>query len=73
MTNLPTPELQDDDWREIICPKCGGEGIWESAPWGYSHIDGHLLTEMITCETCGGSGGIWEQCEPITMEDLDND
>lgn len=61
---------QAENIREIICPKCGGEGMWESAPYGYSHIDGHLLTRTIVCEVCDGSGGIWIDADPINMDDL---
>lgn len=58
------------DVRIIICPACGGEGIWDVPTGHYSHLNGALITETRFCRECGGSGQVEVEVEPITVEDL---
>lgn len=53
----------------VECPLCEGEGEWESSPYGYSHIDGSLLTHTVTCSACNGHGVIEDAPDLLTLED----
>lgn len=69
---LTHPNHRDrEDWREIECPACGGEGGFESEPHGISREDGSLLTRWKRCDHCKGTYRVWERVVPITLEDLD--
>jgi hypothetical protein len=59
--------------RFVICPACGGEGLWEVLTGGYDPRDGQADGYTKVCETCGGSGQIEESPEVRAFEDLDDD
>jgi hypothetical protein len=58
--------------RVVTCESCGGDGGFESMPYGYNHIDGSPLTHWNQCSACGGSGEYWVDVQPVEMDDLEN-
>ena len=59
------------DLRMIPCPHCGGEGSWEVVT-GYDPRDGQPTGWIERCATCGGTGGIEEECPLIDEDDLED-
>lgn len=59
--------------RIVTCENCGGDGGFESMPYGYSHIDGSPLTHWNQCSACGGSGEYWVDVQPTGMDEPDEE
>lgn len=53
----------------MTCESCGGDGGFESMPYGYNHYDGSPLTLWNKCAACGGCGQYWVDVQPTEMED----
>jgi len=54
-----------------ICPACGGDRGWESAPWGVDYRDGSVLTSWIACNACDQHGEIEVPVDLVDEHDLD--
>lgn len=55
--------------RVMPCESCGGDGGFESAPYGYNHNDGSPLTHWHQCGACGGSGEYWVELQPVGVDE----
>lgn len=42
----------------VVCPACGGDKGFESAPWGVNYNDGSPLTSWIPCTFCDSKGEV---------------
>jgi hypothetical protein len=59
-----------NDTRVMTCEACGGDGGFESRPYGYSHITGAPLTNWTECADCDGSGWAEVRVGLITLDDI---
>jgi hypothetical protein len=64
--------MDDTDFREMPCSKCGGDGGF-SVPIGIDHRDGSLRERIQACEACEGTGMIVVELEPVSLEDIEEE
>lgn len=65
-------ELDEEPFTEYLvdCPACGGEGrdIRMASP-SRMNVDPEI--DYGRCRECRGTGEIWIETEPLTVEDLE--
>jgi len=66
--------MSDDpqDFRDIVCPHCGGDGGWETEPYEVCRQTGSVSGHWQRCRYCDGRGSYMQEVEPITLEDLED-
>lgn len=55
----------------IPCPVCEGNGSWEQDTGRIDWDCGAPITHQVTCDECGGTGGVEVELQLITIDDLD--
>lgn len=58
-----------DDFREMPCSKCGGDGGWD-VPHDIDRRHGGTIDHWVECRDCGGTGTQEVEFEPVTEEEI---
>lgn len=60
-----------DHMTLVACPCCDGAGEWDEGPLPASSWASEPDYRQVFCPQCGGTGKAWVECEPITLEDIE--
>lgn len=58
------------EYRDLVCQSCNGDGGWEGAPFTICRETGAREGSWHRCNECFGVGHYFQEVEPITLEDL---
>ena len=61
-----------EDFRLELCEHCGSEGRIYRAVQGSQYAE-PSEEDLGPCGECDGTGLVYVECEPVTLEDLDDE
>jgi len=73
LTTTVYDEPYPGPWGLIPCPCCDGAGEWDEGPVPASSGATEPDYRQVICPECEGSGRVLVECEPRTLDDIDDE